>query len=91
MNSWAVSEEKESTKDAEREKLRLTERKMMHSVIILVRKAASINSSVDFVFLEFFKSLFRTLVGGKILLKETLFKCLFPKKTRTIPRHTPCV
>jgi hypothetical protein len=60
-------------------------------VVLFIRKAASMDSTVHFVFLEFFKSLFRTLVGGKILLKETSFKCLFPKKTHTVPRHTPCV
>lgn len=78
-------------KRCRKEKLRLDERERVHSVAIFIRTAASVNSSVHFVFLESFKSLFRTLVGGKILLKETSFKCLFPKKTHTIPRHTPCV
>lgn len=77
--------------DAEREKLKLNEREMVCSAIILVRKTANTSSRVDFLFLEFFKSVFKTLVGGKILLRETSFKCLFPKKTHIIPRHTPYV
>lgn len=59
-------------KDAEREKLKLNERKTVCPVIIFIRKAANRSSSVDFLFLEFFKSVFETLVGGKILLKETI-------------------
>lgn len=64
---------------------------MVCPVIIFIRKAANRSFSIDFLFLEFFKSVFKTLVGGKILLKETLFKRLLPKKTHIIPRHTPYV
>lgn len=78
-------------KDGEREKLKLNGREVVCPVIIFIRKTANRSSSVDFLFLKFFKSVFETLVGGKILLKETLFKRLLPKKTHIIPRHTPYV
>lgn len=91
MNLSKACEEEGDIEDAEREKLKSNKREMVCTIIIFIRKAANRSSSVDFLFLEFFKSAFETLVGGKILLKETLFKCLLPKKTHIIPRHTPYV
>lgn len=92
INLSKAREEEGDIEDAEREKLKSNKREMVCTIIIFIRKAANRSSSVDFLFLEFFKSAFETLVGGKILLKETLFKCLLPKKTHYHTKtHTLCV
>lgn len=38
---------------------------MVCPVIIFIRKVANRSSSIDFLFLEFFKSVFETLLGAR--------------------------